>query len=250
MLIVLGVIVLGALLFLPVRILLRKHLIPLPSPNLPPSGAAPWSRAPVNVQGQPGQPFLFAQAGNGSFNAPVGAPFPGGFNAAPTQANEPANLWNNATPTASYPQSAPAFPGYVNQAQPLQPIPTPPVLPITNGYAGLTQNQQPFPTTPPLLPGVQTAYASNQPVPAAGSVMPGEPLENVNQPGDSSNSVARKRLRRNGLRPSGENGAFSEQTSGKQSADRMVVSDPYLQALLGQNSQQGQIVKQAPEELT
>ena len=249
MLIVLGVIVLGALLFLPVRILLRKHLIPLPSPKLPPSGAAPWSRAPVDAQGQPGQPLSFAQAGNG-------APFSGGFNAAPTQANVPANAWNNATPAASYPPStpmfapAPAFPGYASPPQPIQPFPAPPVLPSTNGYAGLTQNQQPFPTTPPLLPGVQAAYASNQPVPAAGSVMPGELSENANQPGDSSNNVARKRLRRHGLRPSNENGAFSEQTPGEHSADRMVVSDPYLQALLRQNSQQGQTVKQGPEELT
>jgi hypothetical protein len=243
-----------ALLFLPVRTFLRKRLIPLPSPNLPPSGAAPWSRAPVNAQGQSGQPFPFAQPGNGPFNAPTGAPFPGGFNAAPTQANVPANTWNNAMPASSYPQStpalapAPAFPGYANQAQPLQPFPTPPVIPTTNGYAGLTQNQQPFPTTSPLLPGVQAAYASKQPAQAAGSVPPGELSENANQPDDSSNNLARKRLRRNGLRPAGENRMFSEQTSSEHSADRMVVSDPYLQALLRQNSQQEQIVTQAPEE--
>ncbi|HEY6540044.1 MAG TPA: hypothetical protein VIZ18_03865, partial [Ktedonobacteraceae bacterium] len=241
-----------ALCFIPVRIILRKRLVPLPSPKLPPSGAAPWSRAPVSAQGQPGQPFRYTQPGNVPFNTPSGAPFPGGFNAAPTLVNAPANTWNNAMPAGPRPPStppiAPAFSDYVNQAQPFRPFPAPSAIPTTNGYVGLTQNQQPFPSTPPLPPGGQAAYAGNQPGPAASPTPPGDPSGNANQPGDSFNNTTRKRLRRNGLRTSGEHTAFGEQTPGEYSADMMVVSDPYLRAMLKQYSQKGQIVKQAPEE--
>ena len=229
----LGVIALLGLLFLPVRILLRRRLVPLPSPNLPPSGAAPWSRAPVSV----------------------GAPFPGSFNAAPTLANAPANLWNtNATPAGPHlPSTPPVVPtvsgyGYQTHPQPPRPFPVPSAIPTTNGYVGLTQNQQPFPATPPLLPGVQVGFTGHQPEPPASPAPPGDPSADANQPGDSFNNAARKRLRRNGLRTIGEHMAFGEQISGGASADMMVVSDPYLRAMLKQYSSKEQIVKQTPEE--
>ena len=253
----LGVIALLALLFIPVRIFLRKRLVPLPSPKLPPSGAAPWSRAPVSAQAQPVQPFPYAQAGNGSFYAPGsnGAPFPGGFNAMPTLANAPGATWNaNAQPAGPYPPSmppvGPAFPSYVNQAQPQppRPFPAPPAIPTTNGYIGLTQNQQRFPTAPPLLSGAQVGFMGQQPGLAASFAPPGNPSGDANQLGDAFNSAARKRLRPDGLYTSGEHMAFGEQISGEASADMMVVSDPYLRAMLKQYSQKGQIVQQAPEE--
>lgn len=132
------------LLFVAVRIFLRRRLVPLPSPKLPPSGAAPWSRSPVGAQEQPDQSSPYAPMDDNPFYTPAGnsTPFPGAFNAAPTQMNTP-----------------PAW------------------------------NQQPFPNTPPLLPG------------------------NV-------------------------------------SADMMVVSNPYSQATPNQDSQQGQIVQQVPEEFS
>jgi hypothetical protein len=103
------------LIFLGVRAFLRKRLIPLPSPKLPPSGAAPWSRSTVGVEAQPAQSSPYAPVDDNPFYQP------------------------------------------------------------------------PMPVTPPLLPG------------------------NV-------------------------------------SADMMVVSNPYLQAMPYQDSQQGQIVQQVPEE--
>jgi len=205
------------------------------------------------VSAQSGQPFPYAQPGNGPFNAPTGAPVSGGFNAAPTLANAPANTWHNsAIPAGQRPPATPpivpAFTGYANQAQPPRPFPTPPAIPTTNGYIGLTQNQQPFPNTPPFFPGVQAGFTGNQPEPSAGLVPPGNPLADANAPGNSLNNAARKRLRRNGLRTSGEHMAFAEQISGEYSADMMEVSDPYPRAVRKQYSQKEQVAKQAPEE--
>lgn len=253
----LGVIALLALLYIPVRNLLRKRLVPLPSPKLPPSGAAPWSRAPVSALTQPGKPFPYAQPGHGPFYTPTntGAPFPGSFNAAPTLANVPGNPWvMNATPVGQYspstPPVVPAFPGYGTQAQPQtpRPFPVPPAIPTTHGYGGLAQDQQPFPTTPPFLPGAQVEFTERQPGPPGSPTPAASPAGDTTQPGNLFNNAARTRLRRNALRTSGEHMAFGEQISGDISADMMVVSDPYLRAMLKQHSQKGQIVQQAPEE--
>ncbi len=115
----LGVIALLALLFIPARIILRKRMVPLPSPKLPPSGAAPWSRTSASFQ--PDQPFPFTQQSNGL-----------------------------------YPQSFPAPPvvpttnGYVGLTQSQQPFPTtPPLIPkVQAGYGG----NQPAQTTSPAPP--------------------------------------------------------------------------------------------------
>ena len=144
----------------------------------------------------------------------------------------------------------PAFPGYGNSAQPQtpRPFPVPPAIAATNGYGGLAQDQQPFPTTPPFLPGAQVDLTERQPGPPGSPTPAASPAEDTNQPGNSFNTAARKRLRRNAIRTSGEHMAFGEQISGDISADMMVVSDPYLRAMLKQHSQKGQIVQQAPEE--
>lgn len=241
------------MLFILARNMLRKRLVPLPSPKLPPSGAAPWSRTPAPLSVQPGQPFPYAQTGNGPFNMPTGTPFPGAFNAAPTLAHVAANPWNDsATPAGPLPPStppvAPAFPDYARQAEIPQPFPAPPAAPAPNGYVGLSQNQQPLPTTPPLLPGVQAGHAGDRSRPPASSAPPGNALADANQPGDSPKNGARKRLRRNGLRTSDEHVAFPGQISGEHSTDMMVVSDPYLRTMLKQHNQTVQIAKQAPEE--
>jgi hypothetical protein len=111
----LGGVVLLALLSIPARIILRKRLVPIPSPKLPPSGAAPWRRTRAG-----GQLDQFAS-----------------FNAMPTVADVPSNAWHNG------------------QVPGVHPLVTPPFIPTINGYAGLTQSPQPFPTTPPLVPSVQ-----------------------------------------------------------------------------------------------
>ncbi len=191
----LGVIALLALLSIPARIMLRKRLVPIPSPKVPPSGAAPWTRTPTSSLPIP--PSI--QQSYGIFNTP------------------------NSLPT---------------------------LAPLPNGYFGLTQNQPPIPTTPPLIPKVQAEYKENQPGQTISPAPPGNPFASANQPFDSSYPETRKRLRRNGLRATGEQIAFPQQISGELSADMMVVSDPYLRTMLKQHSQKGQTVKQAPEELS
>lgn len=275
----LGVIALLALLFIPVRILLRKRLVPLPSPNLPPSGAAPWSRSPASAQAQSGQPFPYAQPGNDPFYTPDsnGAPFPGNFNAAPALANasdnpwsddppqfipqtpytarpayDPDNPWSDNPPQIGlHPASMldmPAFSGNQAYPQPSQPFLAPPVVPITNGYVGLIQNQQPLPITPPLLSGVQLGPTGQQSGTPVSPAPPGYSLVDTSQPGDAVNSAARTRLRRDGLRTSDEHMALGGQISGDVSADMMVVSDPSLRTILQKYVQEAQTLQQAPEE--
>jgi hypothetical protein len=195
----LGVIVLLALLFIPARIILRKRLVPLPSPRVPPSGAAPWSRTPASPQ--PGQPFPFTQQqGNGFYPQPL--------------------------PTTPF---GPTTNGYIGltQSQSYQSFSTPPVTPAWNAgnrqnsapvaqsdrwLLGEAQNQQPFPTTPPLIPKVQAAYAGNQPGQTTSPAPPDNPFAGANQPFDESNTEARKRLRRSGLRSTDDQIAFPDKS--------------------------------------
>jgi hypothetical protein len=233
-LICLGVIALLALLFIPARIMLRKRLVPIPSPKVPPSGAAPWTRTPTSSL--PIQPII--QQAHGIFNTS-----------------------NSAPPVV------PSTNGYFGptQSQSYQSFSTPPVVPTWNAgnrqnsgpvaqsdawLLGEAQNQPPIPTTPPLIPKVQAEYGGNQPGQTISPAPPGNPFIGERQPFDSSYPEARKRLRRNGLHATGEQIAYPEQISGELSTDMMVVSDPYLRAMLKQYSQKGQTIKQAPEELS
>lgn len=233
----LGVMGLLALLFILARTTLRERLVPLPSPKVPASGAAPWSRTPVSAR--PSGLFHFTQQGNAMFNAPNTAPFTTSFNAAPTIANAPSNPQSNST--------APGGP------RPLFTLPTTslPARPIAQSDAwllGETQSQPFLPTTSPLIPKVQAAYGENQPEQSTNPAPPDDPFTGANKPVDSSNNGARKRLRRNNLPTTGKEIAFPEQISGEPSADMMIVSNPYLRITLKQYSQRGQTAKQAPEE--
>jgi hypothetical protein len=168
----------------------------------------------------------------------------------------------------SAPPLAPSINGYfgLTQSQSYQSFPTPPVIatwnagntqhsgPVSQSGVWLpgveeAQNQPPIPTTPALIPKVQAEYKGNQSGQTISPAPPGNPFASANQPFDSSYPGTRKRLRRNGLRATGEQIAFPQQISSELSAD-MVVSDPYLRTMLKQHSQKGQTVKQASEELS
>jgi hypothetical protein len=154
----------------------------------------------------------------------------------------------------------------LTQSQSYQSFPTPPVIPTWNAgntqhsgpvsqsdawlLGGGAQNQPTIPTTPPLIPKVQSEYKENQPGQTISLAPPGNPFASANQPFDSSYPGTRKRLRRNGLRATGEQIAFPQPITGELSAGMTVVSDPYLRATRKQHNQKGQTVKQAPEELS
>jgi len=220
-------IVLLPLLFIPARMILRKRLVPIPAPRVPPSGAAPWIRTPASAQLY--QPFPFTQQGNAMFNAPDTPPFSISLNAAPTIANVPSNPWHNSI-----------VPGPGDP----RPFATPPLMPFVNSYTGQPQSPQPIPTTPPLISEVQAGHEENQPGQTNGLMPPGNPFAAANQLVDSLNNGTRKRLRRNGLSAASGPIASPEQVSGEFSTGMMVVSDP----LLKQYNQNGQTAAQAPEE--
>jgi hypothetical protein len=185
----LGSVALLGLLFISGWMIVRRRLLPMSSPKLPPSGAAPWSRTLISDQEE-----LQSEQGYATYNAPTARTTttnPGLYT--PSAVSLPGSLF---TPGSNPPASLHTLPNVAAIAVP------------NLAVFSLRDDATPAATSP--------ASHTNPPAGNGRSYVWT----------DSSYLATRRRQRRNELRATDNLPAFQKQTPGELSVEITELSDP------------------------